>query len=82
MVLLWFLAIFDLEFGLLAKNDVECSAPDLKGRLGVDFLEGALFSQTPVGTYRNQGQKHIGTYRDNPKETRPVGIEIDRNQEH
>ena len=28
---------------LLAKNDVECSAPDLKGRLGVEFPEGRVF---------------------------------------
>ena len=47
-VLFWFWAIFDLKFGLLAENDVECSAPDLKGRLGVDFLVGTFFSQTPV----------------------------------
>ena len=42
-VLYWFWAIFDLKFGLPAKNYVECSAPDLKGRLGVDFPEGTFF---------------------------------------
>ena len=47
-VLSWCWAMFDLKFGLLAKNDVECSAPDLKKRLGVKFPECMFFSRTPV----------------------------------
>ena len=43
-----FWAIFDLEFGCLAKNYVGRSAPDLKRRLGVEFPEGTFFPQTPV----------------------------------
>ena len=40
--------MFDLKFGLLAKNDVGCNAPDLKRRLGVKFPECMFFSRTPV----------------------------------
>jgi len=43
-----FWAIFDLKIGLLAKNDVGCSAPDLKKRLGAEFPECMFFSRTPV----------------------------------
>ena len=46
------LGIFDLEFGLLAKNYVGRSAPDLKRRLGVEFPEGTFFfANTGISAY-------------------------------
>ena len=43
--------MFDLRFGLLAKNYVGYTSPDLKKSLGVEFPEGLFFSPTPVGVY-------------------------------
>ena len=45
MLFWWFWTIFDLKLRLLAENDVGCSAPDLKRRLGVEFPEGTFLSQ-------------------------------------
>ena len=48
VVLKQFWANFDLNFGLLAKNGLDCSAPALVSRLGAAFPGARFGSRTPV----------------------------------